>query len=98
MVITVSPLTDIINYIIMEVFLMETYTLIGYQHKQGTYNDIPYDNIIFTCVRDADITKGEIGSVGLLLKVKTSNLDSIPEIGATVSPCYDRFGHVVCFL
>lgn len=77
---------------------METYTLIGYQHKQGTYNDIPYDNIIFTCVRDADITKGEIGSVGLLLKVKTSNLDSIPEIGATVSPCYDRFGHVVCFL
>lgn len=70
----------------------------NYQHKQGTYNDIPYDNIIFTCVRDSDAMKGEVGSVGLLLKVKTSLLDSIPEIGATVSPCYDRFGHVVGFL
>lgn len=79
-------------------FFTETYTVIGYQHKQGTYNNVDYDNFVFSCVRDADSKKGEVGSVAVLLKVKTSLLDRVPDVGEAVSPCYDRFGHVVGFM
>lgn len=43
---------------------METYTVIGRQHKVGTYNGINFDNLVFSCVYDADEKK--VKSVRLL--------------------------------
>lgn len=74
---------------------METYAVIGCQHKVGTYNGINFDNMVFSCVYPADEKKGEVGEIAIILKVKTSLLSSIPEIGDKVSPVYDRFGHII---
>lgn len=74
---------------------METFTVIGYQRKTGTYNGINFDNMVFSCISPADVKKGEVGEIATILKVKTSLLETIPEIGDTVSPVYDRFGHII---
>jgi hypothetical protein len=74
---------------------METYTVIGYQHKVGTFNGINFDNMVFSVVSPADEKKGEVGQIASVLKVKTSLLTSVPVVGDEVSPVYDRFGHIV---
>lgn len=74
---------------------METYTVIGYQHKVGTFNGINFDNMVFSVVSPADEKKGEVGQIASVLKVKTSLLTSMPGVGDEVSPVYDRFGHIV---
>ena len=74
---------------------METYTVIGYQHKVGTYNGVNFDNMLFSVVSDADDKKGEVGQIATVLKVKTSLLTSIPSVGDEVTPVYDRFGHII---
>lgn len=76
---------------------MEIYEIIGIQHKTGTYEGQPFDNMVFSVTRPADVSKGEQGNICSLLKVKTSLLVSIPSIGDKVSPIYDRYGRVVGF-
>ena len=74
---------------------METYTVIGRQHKVGIYNGINFDNLVFSCVYDADEKKGEVGQIAVILKVKTSLLSVVPDVGDVISPVYDRFGHII---
>lgn len=74
---------------------MESYTVIGRQHKVGTYNGINFDNLVFSCVYDADEKKGEVGKIAVVLKVKSSLLSVVPDVGDVISPVYDRFGHII---
>ncbi len=74
---------------------MDSYTVIGYQHKVGTYNGVNFDNMVFSCTSPADEKKGEVGDIACILKIKTSLLQSVPDVGDTVTPVYDRFGHIV---
>lgn len=74
---------------------MEAYTVIGRQHKVGTYNGINFDNLVFSCVYDADEKKGEVGKIAEVLKVKSSLLSVVPDVGDVISPVYDRFGHII---
>ena len=74
---------------------MEAYTVIGRQHKVGTYNGINFDNLVFSCVYDADEKEGEVGQIAVILKVKSSLLSVVPDVGDVISPVYDRFGHII---
>lgn len=76
---------------------MELFEVIGIEHKTGTYQGQPFDNMIFSCTRPAETDKGEIGIISSRFKVKTRFLTSIPSVGDTVSPIYDRFGNCIGF-
>lgn len=73
---------------------MERYDIIGIQRKQGTYDGKEYDNYVFSVIRPADTKNNEQGSICSVIKVKTSSLDIIPNIGDTISPVYNRYGQV----
>lgn len=74
---------------------MELYEIIGIQHKTGTYQGQPFDNMVFSVTSSADASKGEQGLIASQIKIKTHLLTSIPSIGDIVSPIYDRYGRVV---
>lgn len=74
---------------------MELFEVIGIQHKVGTYQGQPFDNMVFSVTTAADVQKGEFGLIASQIKVKTSLLTSIPTLGDIISPVYDRFGRVV---
>lgn len=74
---------------------LEVFEVIGIQHKVGTYNDKPFDNMVFSVVVPADTSKGEVGQICSQLKVKTSLLNKQYAVGDLVSPIYDRFGRIV---
>lgn len=74
---------------------METYIVIGYKHKVGTYNGFNFDNMVFSCTTPSVEANGEVGEIASIFKIKTSLLSSIPEIGDKISPVYDRFGHII---
>ena len=69
-------------------------TVIGIQHRIGTFNNVEYDNTIFHCIREADSKKDEIGNICDVIKVKTSILQSMPCINDCIVPLYNRFGQV----
>lgn len=69
-------------------------TVIGIQHRKGTFNNVEYDNTIFHCIREADTKKDEIGNICDVIKVKTSNLHTMPGINDCIVPLYNRFGQV----
>lgn len=76
---------------------MEIFEVIGIEHKTGVYQGQPFDNMIFSCTRPANTDKGECGVIASRFKVKTHLLTSIPSVGDTVSPIYDRFANCVGF-
>lgn len=76
---------------------MELFDIIGIQHKSGVFDGKNYDNMIFSVTRSADSSKGEQGLIVSQLKIKTELLESIPNIGDTVQPIYDRYGRCIGF-
>lgn len=72
----------------------EKLSVIGISRSQGDYNGIEYDNLILHCIKPADETKGQKGQLCEIIKVKTSNVDIIPDINSFISPIYNRFGQV----
>lgn len=77
---------------------MEQYEVIGIQHKVGEYNGQPYDNMVFSVTQPGNVGKGEVGLIASQIKIKTSLLKSVPSVGDTISPVYDRFGRVIDFM
>lgn len=73
---------------------MEIFEVIGIQHKTGMYENQPYDNMVFSVTVDADVSKGEVGLIASLIKIKTSLLTVVPKLGDKIQPMYDRFGRV----
>ena len=76
---------------------MEIFEIIGIQHKMGDFNGSRYDNMVFSVTRPADASKGEQGLIASQIKIKTELLNSIPSVGDSVIPIYDRFGRCVGF-
>lgn len=74
---------------------MEQLLVVGVCHSSGDYNGKPYDNYVFHCLKPADETKGQIGNVCEILKVKVSAIAVVPKVNDTVCPTYDRYGRVV---
>lgn len=74
---------------------MEIFDVLGIQHKVGTYQNQPFDNMVFSVCVPADVSKGEVGQICSLIKIKTSLLTVVPKVGDKVSPQYDRYGRVV---
>lgn len=74
---------------------MEQFVVVGICHSSGEYNGNPYDNYVFHCLQPADESKGQTGSLCVVLKVKVSAVVELPKVGDTVRPTYDRYGRVV---
>lgn len=74
---------------------MEIYEVIGIQHKVGSYNNQPFDNMVFSVVVPADVAKGEVGQIASQVKIKTSLLiNGVPKVGDTIQVFYDRYARV----
>ena len=66
------------------------YTVVGVERKVGVYEGREYDNTILHCTYNKDKCEGvAVCSV----KVKTSRLDEVVEVGASVSFLYDQYGN-----
>lgn len=72
------------------------YTVFGIAHRHGEYNGIKFDNYNLSCLRDADTTKEEQGSIAEVIKVPAVVFNSSDvTIGDIIIPMYDRFGRVI---
>lgn len=76
---------------------MPGYTIIGYQEKSGEFEGKPYHNMVFSSVRPADESRGEIGQVAFIFKIRMSDLSEVPDIGTVVYPYYDQYGRCIGF-
>lgn len=71
------------------------FTVVGIKHATGEYQGVKFDNFNLQCLRDAASDSGEEGQICEIIKIKSSLLDEVPQIGQVVEPIYDRYGRVV---
>lgn len=61
---------------------------------EGEYKGQPYDNTLLHVIIPADESKGQVGQLCDVFKVKTSSLDFKPELGQFIIPTYNRYGKI----
>lgn len=70
--------------------------IFGLAHREGEFEGRRYDNYVLSCMRDADTSKGEEGSIAEILKVsKTVFEESMVNVGDNVLPMYDKYGRII---
>lgn len=74
--------------------MVEKFTVIGIVHSEGSYEGQQYNNYNFHCIKPADTSKGQVGSLCEIIKVKSSILDKLPQVDDIIIPVYDRYGRV----
>lgn len=70
--------------------------IFGIAHREGEFNGQKYDNYMLSCMRDADVSKGEEGSIAEILKVSKLVFEqSNVSVGQDILPMYDKYGRIV---
>lgn len=73
--------------------------IFGTSHRKGEYNGQAYDNMIVSCMRDADPYREEEGSIAEVLKVSTSIYNASGcSLGDNIEPMYDKYGRIIKLL
>lgn len=70
--------------------------IFGITHREGEFNGQKYDNYMLSCMREADESKGEEGSIAEILKVSKLVFEqSNVSVGQDILPMYDKYGRIV---
>lgn len=68
--------------------------VVGIVRKSGEYNGRLYDNYQIHTLCDADESKGEIGRMTEVVKIKVQLCPVVPKVGDLIRVYYSRTGQV----